>query len=68
MKIESINKKSVKQISNVELVSLHRRIHQLYTLAKQRNSKDSIKLLKEKHEIIVTEMLRRKLQHFSPLE
>lgn len=69
MKLNDVNKSSVKIISNKELVSLHRRIHQLYSLAKKRKSKpELINFLKSVDKILVDEMNRRKMKHTSILE
>ena len=48
MKLTDINKNSVKNISDKELISLHRRSHQLYILAKNKNN---LKLLSFKKAI-----------------
>jgi len=63
MKLSLINRTSIKEISNKELVSLHRRTHQLMAL-KNNQSND----LKKIHNIIVIEMKRRRLQHYSALK
>jgi len=60
MKLDSITRESVKKLSNQELVSLHRRIHQLIALKR----KSSINLIKI-HNILVHEMVKRKLKHYS---
>jgi len=69
MKLNELNKTSVKKISNKELVSLHRRIHQLYGMAKKRKPNPKvIKFLKDIDKILVDEMLKRKMKHTSVLE
>lgn len=60
MKLSLITKESVKKLSNQELVSLHHRIHQLIALKR----KTSVNLIKI-HNILVNEMVRRKLKHYS---
>jgi hypothetical protein len=68
MKLSDLNSESIKQISNSELLSLHRRCHQLYQLAKKRNNIIMIKQIKKKHNLIVKEMNRREMKHTSVLE
>lgn len=69
MKLKELNKKTIQKIPNKELVSLHRRIHQLYGMAKKRTSNPKVfKFLKDVDKIIVDEMLRRKMKHTSVLE
>jgi predicted nucleic acid-binding OB-fold protein len=63
MQLSLINNRSVRELSNKELISLHRRIHQLMSL-KNKQSND----LKKIHNIIVIEMKRRKFQHYSDLK
>lgn len=70
MKIDEISHKSLKQLSNIELSSLHRRIHQLIGVCKKRKTEKTQKLLeklKEVHEIVFKEMSRRKFKHSSDL-
>ena len=68
MKIIDINSNSVKKISNKELVNMHRRIHQLYTLSKKREmSNDFSKILYRAHNILVNEIDKRGLNHKSNL-
>jgi len=63
MKLELINKNSIRNISNVELISLHRRVHQLIGL--HRKYKVNLKII---HSILVNEMVRRKIKHISDLK
>jgi hypothetical protein len=60
MKLLLVSKESVKKLSNQELISLHRRVHQLIVL-KNKQSVD----LKKVHDILVQEIVRRKLKHYS---
>jgi len=60
MKLESINKNSIEKISNVELISLHRRIHQLAALGYKQKTD-----LKNVHSILIKEMNKRGLNHKS---
>jgi hypothetical protein len=66
MKLIELNSESLKKVSNKELISLHRRIHQLYFLEKRKN-KDT-KQLKIYHDLILNEIKNRKLNHKSNLE
>ena len=63
MKLLDITTESIKSVSNQELLSLHRRLHQLFSLAKSRKNIDKkfIKFLVSKHLIVIREMKRRGL-------
>ena len=63
MKLELINRNSVKELSNTELLSLHRRVHQLSAL-KNNQKNDLVKI----HNILVVEIKRRKFQHMSDIK
>jgi hypothetical protein len=65
MKLLDITTESIKSVSNQELLSLHRRLHQLFSLAKSRKNIDKkfIKFLVSKHLIVIREMKRRGLTH-----
>jgi len=65
MKLSDISYSSLKKVSTKELVNLHRRLHQLYSLQKKRN-KDITQLVKI-HNIITKEIKDRKLKHYSNL-
>lgn len=69
MKLADINSKTIQKVSNSEISNLHRRIHQLFVLAKKRKStkKEYILFLENVHEILSNEMSRRKMSHNSPL-
>ena len=67
MKLTDINKDTIKNISNKELISLHRRSHQLYIQAKNRDTLKLLSFLTDVHLLIVNEMEKRKLIHKSPL-
>jgi len=69
MKLIDLNSESVKGLSNQELLNLHRRVHQLHKLAKNRKdlSKEFINFLIEKHKVLENELVRRNLQHKTPL-
>ena len=64
MKLLDITTESIKSVSNQELLSLHRRLHQLFSLAKSRKNIDKkfIKFLVSKH-LVIREMKRRGLTH-----
>jgi hypothetical protein len=69
MKLNEINDKSIRHVSIQELLSLHRRIHQLYSLWKKKNvDKEKISMIIKKHEIIERAIIRRKLNHKTPLK
>ncbi len=70
MKLNQITKINVKKISNVELVSLHRRCHQLWaTYRKYRQiDNDFEKFIIDVHNILVNEMIKRGIKHNSPLD
>lgn len=67
MKIDDINKITIKNVSDKELVSLHYRVHLLYGLAVSKKDIDKMKYLKQKHSIIVSEMKNRGITHNSIL-
>jgi len=68
MKLTDITKQSVKKVSNKELVSLHHRLHQLFTVAiSRKSSKELIEFLIKVHNIIAGEMKKRNLQHRTPI-
>ena len=68
MKIEEINSSSIKEMSNQEVFSLHRRTHQLYTLAKNRKDKENMRLMKSKHNLLSSAMKKRGFSHKTPLK
>ena len=61
MKLKDINKRSIRRVSNQELLMLHYRLHQLYSL--NHKNKRVAELIVEKHKIVVAEMLRRGMKH-----
>jgi len=61
MKLTSVSKDSISDITNGELVNLHLRIHQLW--AQRKYKKIDIQLLKKCHVIIVDELSNRGLKH-----
>lgn len=68
MNIYDVNKKSIKQISNKELLLIHYRIHQLHGAYKNKQSPkiDELKkFLKKIHKIVIDEMDSRHLKHDS---
>jgi len=68
MKLKDITLSSVKPLSNREITSIHRRIHQLYVLAiTKKSSKAYVDLLIKTHTIISDEMKKRNLQHKTPI-
>ena len=67
MKISEIDSKSVRKMTDKELINLHWRIHLLYKTFKKKNDKEALEILKAKHEILVKEMKRRGIKHNSPL-
>ena len=69
MKLVDINSRSIRKASDKEIISLHRRIHQLYILAAKREptKKEFISFLEKTHEILQDAMNKRKILHNSPL-
>ena len=67
MKLNDISPNTLSTVKNTELVSLHHRIHQLYSSAKKSNNKELLKILKSKHGIILSVMDRRNMKHKSDL-
>jgi len=66
MNIYDVNKKSIKTISNKELILIHYRVHQLYGTYKKSQKIDKLKIfLKNAHKIIIKEMESRNLKHNS---
>lgn len=68
MTLDRITPESLEKISNKELLNLHIRVHQLYSLAVIRNNKDLANELYRTHGYIVSEMSKRKIKHSSPLK
>lgn len=68
MKITEINPESVKTISDRELLNMHRRCHQLYTMYRRSHWKNKSEMIKTAHIDIVNEMERRGMKHNSPLK
>ena len=69
MRLIDINSETIKKVNNKEIISLHRRIHQLYILAIKRKptKKEFILFLEKTHEILLKEMNKRQIIHNSPL-
>jgi len=67
MNIDQINKDSIKKVSDKELLNIHYRIHQLYSVAKKRNNKPQMKLFEAKHTIVANQMIARGMKHKSPI-
>ena len=70
MKLDEINKDSISKVSNVELSSLHRRLHQLFGSASRfskptEKTKNLLLKLKKIHVIVINEMSKRKFKHQS---
>lgn len=63
MKLNLINKNSVRKINTTELISLHYRVHLLYGLHKKHRI--DLKLI---HDILAKEMIRRKIKHKSEIK
>lgn len=68
MKLDDITPERLQKLGKQELLSLHIRVHQLYPLAKARKNKDLMKELYNIHRMIVDEMMRRGINHNSPLD
>lgn len=68
MKLDDITPERLQKLSKQELLSLHVRVHQLYSLAKSRKNKDLMKKFYNLHGLIVDEMTRRGINHNSPLD
>jgi len=62
MKFKEINNQSIRNASNKELLNMHLRCHQLWTLSKQHKGYDQ-QLIINVHKIIVYEMKRRNFNH-----
>ena len=69
MTLKDLNSKTIKEIANNELLNLHYRVHQLYTIAKKRKevSKKFVNMLLYYHKIIEREMIKRNMKHKTPL-
>jgi len=69
MKILDINPKTIKGVPDKEVLSLHRRVHQLYTINRPRKlSNDLSNVLYRAHNYLSDEMERRKFNHTSYLD
>lgn len=69
MKLTEITPISIKKVSNQELNSLHRRIHQLYGVSKKKHhiNKEYVRFLISVHAILAMETNKRNLKHKTPL-
>lgn len=68
MKLTDITPESIRKVSGKELLSLHRRCHQLYALAILRKGKpEFIMFIVKVHAIIEAEMKARGFKHKTPL-
>ena len=68
MQVSEINAKSVKKISDKELLNMHRRCHQLYHIYRKSFYQNKAKMIEKAHHDIVIEMKRRDMNHKSPLK
>jgi len=68
LKLDDITPERLQKLGKQELLSLHVRVHQLYSLAQARKNKDLMKELYNIHRMIVDEMMRRGINHNSPLD
>lgn len=68
MKLSKIDKRSLSESTNRDLLNLHYRIHQLYRLCEIKKSNLDVRVLKEKHKVIVSEMTSRNIRHTTNLE
>jgi len=57
----------VRNNENSDIISMHHRCHQLYTLALKHNNKEFEKRIIMWHKILSDEMIRRGFNHQSPL-
>ena len=64
-KLKGHTPNSLKKITDKQLLDLHRKCHMLYKAHKK--NKKFIEEIIEIHNIIVKEMLRRKMKHITPL-
>lgn len=67
MKLDDITPERLQRLGNKEILSLHIRVHQLYSLALSRKNKEMMTKLYNLHTVIVVEMERRGMKHNSPL-
>ena len=67
MKLSELNHDSLKDLSNKEVLNIHYRIHQLYSIASRRDSKEIMSNLRKAHSLIVSEFKKRGMIHNSPL-
>jgi len=63
MILKDVHPETVKHISNKELLNLHYRTHQLYSVAKKKHKPEFQKFLISVHTVIMKEMLSRGLTH-----
>ncbi|MGD2072714.1 MAG: hypothetical protein PVG65_04420 [Candidatus Thorarchaeota archaeon] len=69
-KIKELTPLSVKKLPNPLLLDYHRKTHMLYSSAIKRipPNKEFINTIINIHDLIVKEMLKRKLKHTTPLK
>jgi len=66
MKLDEITSQTISKVSNKELSSLHRRIHQIAgNVSKFKQSIDKLVKLEKVHSIVMNEMNKRKFKHVS---
>ena len=63
MTLKDVHPETISKVSNKELLNLHYRTHQLYTVAKKNHKPEFQKFLVSVHTVIMKEMLRRGLTH-----
>lgn len=68
MKFTEVNPNSLKKINDKELLNMHRRCHQLYHMYSRSYYKNKKVMIKKAHNDIVNEMIRRGMDHKSPLK
>ena len=69
MKLTKVTPTTIKKSNSKEVISLHRRVHQLYGVAKKRDYKqeDFYNFLTKVHTTLANEIDRRGMNHNSPL-
>ena len=69
MKVIEITSASVKRMPDKELTNMHLRLHQLYGKIRlyQSTNVEFGEMLREKHKLIVREILKRDMEHKTPM-
>lgn len=69
-KIKNLTTTSIKKLPTPTLLDYHRKTHMLYSAAMKRNppNKEFVNKVVDIHDLIVEDMIKRKIKHKTPLK